>query len=342
VSYKTLATNGHYEHPYGDIIKNKPYEALKPGNIRLAILGKQPRLREWLLDLPRRELKKAFLPENDNIWTYYDKVLYIWILSSLYFSVTLLTSLALFSTFYNTVYPIIALGINGFDNQVLSVVLTVIYMFFFIAILLLAPETYRYRTMLNYATMITPIVNTPNADTAKLIQKRYYGKLYVHSIEVIVRSFFGKIATVVLMYLGEDSECSCYEPKDQAMAKKLFWSTRKGAYISKGSRSYIYDFGNHQPVDFSIPVDLGVGILEEPQLIEEKLVEEKETHVVGPLQAITQNRNEVGVLGMVRDTSASIYKKYGVPMPSGFECGVENVPLLSLLADVSTPVAEDI
>jgi len=60
VSYKTLATNGHYNYPYGDIIKHKSYEALKPGNIRLAILGRQSRLREWLLDLPRRELQKAF------------------------------------------------------------------------------------------------------------------------------------------------------------------------------------------------------------------------------------------------------------------------------------------
>jgi len=309
VSYKTLATTGHYEHPYGDMIKNKPYETLKPGNIRLAILGRQPRLREWLLDLPRREVKKAFLPENVEIWTSFDKVLYIWILSSFYFSVTLLTPLALFSTLYNMVYPIIALGINGFDNQVLSVVLTIIYMFFFIAILLLAPETYRYRTMLNYATMITPIVNSPNEDTAKLIQKRYYGKLYVHSTEVIVRSFFGEIAEIVLMYLGEDSECSFYEPKDRAMAKKLCWSTNEGAYISKGSNSYIFNFGNYKPVDLSIPVDLGVGRLEEPQLIEEKLVEEKETHVVGPIEAITQSIDELGVLGMVRETSSSTYKK---------------------------------
>jgi len=191
------------------------------------------------------------------------------------------------------VYPMIALGINGFDNQVLSVVLTVIYMFFFIAILLLAPETYRYRTMLTYATIITPIVNTPNADTAKLIKKRYYGKLYVHSTEVIVRSFFGEIAPVVLMYLGEDSECSYYDPKDRAMAKKLCWSTSKGAYISKVSSSYIFDFGNHQPVGLSIPVDSDVRILEEPHLTEEKLVEEKETHVVGPLQAITQSIDEL-------------------------------------------------
>merc|ERR550534_206391 len=208
------------------------------------------------------------------------------------------------------VYPIIALGIDGFHNQVLSVVLTIIYMFLFIAILLLAPETYRYRTMLKYATMITPIVNTPNADTAKLIKKRYYGKLYVHSTEVVVRSFFGEIAKVVLMYLGEDSECSSYEPKNQAMAKKLCWSTREGAYINRVSSSYIYDFGNYQPIDLSIPVDLSVGMLEEPQLIEEKLVEVKETHVLGPLQAITQSIDEVGVLGTVRDTSTSIYKKY--------------------------------
>lgn len=342
VSYKTLATNGHYDFPYGDIIKKKPYEALKPGNIRLAILGRKPRLREWLLNFPRRVVKKTFLPGNEKIWTSCDKFLYIWILSSFYFSFTLLVPVALFSTVYNMVYPIIALGINGFHNQVLSVVLTIIYMFFFIAILLLAPETYRYRTMLYYATMIAPIVNTPNADTAKLIKKRYYGKLYVHSTEVVVRSFFGEIANVVLMYLGEDSECSSYEPKSRAMAKKLCWSTREGAYINKISSSYIYDFAKHQPVDHPIPLDLGVGMPEEPQLIEEKLVEVKETHLVGHLQAITQSIDEVGVLGTVRDTSALIYKKYGVPMPSGFEYDVDNVPLLSLSADVSNSVAADL
>jgi len=45
---------------------------------------------------------------------------------------------------------------------------------------------------------------------------------------------------------------------------------------------------------------------------------------------------------MNRDTSASIYKKYGVPMPSGFEYGVDNMPLLNLPGDVSTPVAADL
>jgi len=342
VSYKTLATSGHYQSPYGDMIKNKPYQALKPDNFRLAILGRQPRLRDWLIDLPRREIKGSCVPENVELWSSFDKVKYIWILSSFYFSVTLLMPLALFSTLYNMVYPIIALGVHGFDNQVLSVVLTILYMFFFIAILLLAPETYRYRTMLDYATIITPIVNSPNEDTAKLIQKRYYGKLYVHFTEVIVRSFFGEIAAVVLMYLGEDSECSLYEPKDRAMAKKLCWSTREGAYISKGCSFNIFDFGNYQPVDLSIPIDSGVGRLEWPQLIEEKLVEEKEPHQVGPIEAITQSIDELGVLGMVRETSGTIYKKYGVPKPSGFQLCVDNVPLLSVSQDFSTPVKEDL
>merc|ERR1719334_1420816 len=105
----------------------------------------------------------------------------------------------------------------------------------------MAPETYRYRTMLNYATMISPIERSPGAETAMLIRKRYYGKIHVHSTEILVRAFFGQLAPLVLMYLEVDAESASWTPRGQG-ANKLFWKTKDGTFDYTAPDTDIWDF----------------------------------------------------------------------------------------------------
>jgi len=323
VSYKTLALESHYQNPYSIVIRNKLYEDLKPKSVRLAVMGRMPRLREWLVDQPRKELKRAWFPADESTWWLAHRAAYIYLLGIFYLTVVLIVPLGLFSTLYNMVYPIIALAINGVGNQQLSVVLTFIYLFFFMGIILLAPETYRYRTMLNYATMISPIIREPTENTANLIRERYYGKIQVHTTEILVRSFFGELAPLVLMFLGENAECATYQPPNGHVAKSLYWKTKKGVFEYTAPDKYIWDYMKYQPVDLSIPSQTGPDEMDYTvALVEEKIGEEKEMmedHVPGIIQTISQNLDEVGVIGMVKETSASFYKKYGVPMPLDME-----------------------
>jgi len=318
VSYKTLALETHYRNHYYHVIRNKVYEDLKPKHVRLAVMGRMPRLREWFIDQPRKELKKAWFPADENSWWLSHRIAYIYLLGIFYLTVLLLIPLGLFSTVYNMVYPIIALAINGVHNQQLSVVLTFIYLFFFIGIILLAPETYRYRSMLNDATMISPIIRDPNKNTATLIRQRYYGKIQVHTTEILVRSFFGELAPLVLMYLGEDSECAIYQPPSEHVAKNLYWKTKKGAFQYSAPDEYIWDYMKCQPIDLSGPIQVGGPVM----IVDEKIEEEKdmvEEHATGIIQTISQNLDEVGVIGVVKESSTSFYKKYGVPMPLDME-----------------------
>jgi len=323
VSYKTLALESHYQNPYSIVIRKKLYEDLKPKSVRLAVMGRMPRLREWLVDQPRKELKRAWFPVDESTWWVAHRVAYVYLLGIFYLTVVLIVPLGLFSTLYNMVYPIIALAINGVGNQQLSVVLTFIYLFFFMGIILLAPETYRYRTMLNYATMISPIIRDPSENTANLIKERYYGKIQVQTTEILVRSFFGELAPLVLMYLGEDAECATYQPPSGHVAKNLYWKTKEGVFEYTAPDKYIWDYMKYQPIDLSTPSQTGPDeMVDSVTVVEEKIGEEKEMmedHVPGIIQTISQNIDEVGVIGMVRETAASLNKKYGVPMPLDME-----------------------